>query len=191
MSVARKTKTKKTMKKKTPVRGLHTTRFPGEKPAYRAARDTLLKEEVRLRRQIEAVAAMRRKLPLGGALKEDYVFETGGGAAVHFSELFADGKDTLLVYSFMFGPEMKSACSSCTSMLDGLEGQAPHVTQRANLVVVAKSPIERIKERWRWHLILKGPSRALGRWVRTAAPRLGVPRGGVRISVDRDPVSLM
>jgi predicted dithiol-disulfide oxidoreductase (DUF899 family) len=146
MSVARKTKTKKTTKKKTPVRGLHTTRFPGEKPAYRAARDTLLKEEVRLRRQIEAVAEMRRKLPLGGALKEDYVFETGGGAAVHFSELFADGKDTLLVYSFMFGPEMKSACSSCTSMLDGLEGQAPHVTQRANLVVVAKSPIERIKE---------------------------------------------
>jgi predicted dithiol-disulfide oxidoreductase (DUF899 family) len=135
MSVARKTKTKK----KAPARGLHATRFPGEKPAYRSARDTLLKEEVKLRRQIEAVAARRRKLPLGGALKEDYVFETGGGAAVHFSELFADGKDTLLVYSFMFGPEMKSACSSCTSMLDGLEGQAPHITQRANLVVVAKS----------------------------------------------------
>ena len=131
---------------KRAARGLHTTRFPGEKPAYRSARDKLLKEEIKLRRQIETVAAMRRKLPLGGALKEDYVFETGGGAAVHLSELFAGGRDTLLVYSFMFGPEMKSACSSCTSILDGLNGQAPHVTQRVNMVVVAKSPIERIKE---------------------------------------------
>ena len=128
------------------ARGLHSTRFPGEKPAYRAARDKLLTEEIKLRRQIETVAAMRRKLPLGGALKEDYVFDTGGGAAVHLSELFTGGKDTLLLYSFMFGPDMKSACSSCTSILDGLDGQAPHVTQRVNMVVVAKSTIERIKE---------------------------------------------
>lgn len=137
---------KKAGTKTRAARGLHSTRFPGEKPAYRAARDTLLKEEIKLRRQIEAVAAMRRKLPLGGALKEDYVFDTGGGAAVHLSELFTGGKDTLLLYSFMFGPDMKSACSSCTSILDGLEGQAPHVTQRVNLAIVAKSPIERIKE---------------------------------------------
>ena len=40
--------------------------FPNEKPAYRAARDKLLKQEITLRRQTEAVAAMRRKLPLGG-----------------------------------------------------------------------------------------------------------------------------
>jgi predicted dithiol-disulfide oxidoreductase (DUF899 family) len=80
---------------------------------YRAARDKLLKEEITLRRQIEAVAVMRRKLPLGGSLKEDYVFDDGG--AVRFSDLFADGKNTLLVYSFMFGPQMKAACTSCTS----------------------------------------------------------------------------
>ncbi|HEY8062539.1 MAG TPA: primosomal protein N' [Gemmatimonadales bacterium] len=55
----------------------------------------------------------------------------------------------------------------------------------------APCPIERINDRWRVHLILKGPPQALGRWVRTAAPRLGVPRGGVRISIDRDPDSLM
>ena len=134
------------MAKKTraQVRGLHTTRFPGEKTAYRAARDKLLKEELKLRRQIEAVAVMRRRLPLGGALKEDYVFDDGG--AVRFSELFAGGKDTLLVYSFMFGPQMKAACTSCTSILDGLDGQAPHVTQRVNMVVVAKSPIDRIRD---------------------------------------------
>jgi predicted dithiol-disulfide oxidoreductase (DUF899 family) len=130
--------------KKRLTRGLHTTRFLGEKPAYRAARDKLLNAEIALRRQIEAVAAMRRKLPLGGALKEDYVFDDGD--AVRFSDLFADGKDSLLVYSFMFGPQMKTACTSCTSILDGLDGQAPHVTQRTNIVVVAKSPIDRIRE---------------------------------------------
>jgi predicted dithiol-disulfide oxidoreductase (DUF899 family) len=140
-------------KQTRPARRLHTTRFPGEKPAYRAARDKLLKAEIKLRRDIEAVAAMRRSLPPGGVLKEDYVFGESGGA-VRMSELFADDKDTLLVYSFMYGPSMKSACTSCTSILDGLNGQAPHVTQRVNLAVVAKSPIERItafasKRGWR------------------------------------------
>ncbi len=130
-------------KKARSTKSIHTTRFPGEKAAYRAARDKLLKEEIKLRRQIEAVAAMRRKLPLGGPLKEDYLFDEEGRAA-RFSELFADGKDTLLVYSFMFGPQMAAACSSCTSILDGLDGQAVHVTQRVNLAVVAKSPIDRI-----------------------------------------------
>ena len=126
-----------------PTKSIHTTRFPGERAAYRAARDKLLKEEIKLRRQIEAVAAMRRKLPPGGPLKEDYAFDDEG-RTVRFSELFTDGKDTLLVYSFMFGPQMGAACTSCTSILDGLDGQAPHVTQRVNLVVVAKSPIDRI-----------------------------------------------
>jgi hypothetical protein len=127
------------------TRRLHSTRFPNEKPAYRAARDKLLKAEIALRRQVETVAAMRRKLPLGGALKEDYVFDEGG-RTVSMSELFTGDKNTLLVYSFMFGPDMKSACPSCTSILDGLDGQAPHVTQRPNMVVIAKSPIERIRE---------------------------------------------
>jgi predicted dithiol-disulfide oxidoreductase (DUF899 family) len=126
-------------------KGLHTSRFPNEKPAYRAARDKLLEAELALRRQIEAVAAMRRKLPAGGLLKEDYVFDEGG-RTVRLSELFADGKDTLIVYSYMFGPQMKSPCSSCTSILDGLDGQTAHVTQQANLVVVAKSPIARVRE---------------------------------------------
>ncbi len=141
-------------KKRATTRGLHTIRFPGETAAYRAARDTLLKEEIKLRRQIEAVAAMRRKLPLGGALREDYVFDeikpaidkTAARAQVKLSELFAGGKDTLLVYSYMFGPRMAAPCPMCTSMLDSLDGSAPHVTERANLVVVAKSRVDRIMQ---------------------------------------------
>ena len=122
---------------------IHSTRFPEESPKYRAARDKLLTEEIKLRRQIEAVAAARRKLPLGGAVTKNYVFDELSGQP-HLSELFGDGKATLLVYSYMFGPQMPAPCTSCTSILDSLDGAAPHVTQRANLVVVAKSPIERI-----------------------------------------------
>ncbi|MBI3402398.1 MAG: DUF899 family protein [Acidobacteria bacterium] len=146
-----------TMAKKparTSKRGPSAVRFPGESPKYRAAREKLLKSEIALRRQIEAVAAERRKLPLGGAVKEDYVFEelttdpdhTTARRHVRLSQLFAPGKDTLVVYSYMFGPQMAAPCPMCTSMLDGLDGQAPHLRQRVNLAVVARSPIDRIRE---------------------------------------------
>jgi predicted dithiol-disulfide oxidoreductase (DUF899 family) len=118
-------------------------RFPGESEAYRSARNELLEEEIALRRHIEAVAAKRRSLPLGGEVPEDYAFDEQGGQ-VRLSELFADGKDTLIVYSYMYGPQMKQPCVACTSILDALDGEAPHVTQRVNLAVVAKSPIDRI-----------------------------------------------
>jgi predicted dithiol-disulfide oxidoreductase (DUF899 family) len=124
-------------------------RFPGESKAYRAARDRLLVAEVEFRRAEEQLAALRRKLPAGGKLKEDYVFEEqgpDGPRPVRLSQLFAEGTDSLLVYSFMYGPEMARACPSCSSMLDSLDGQAVHITQRANLAVVAKSPLPRILE---------------------------------------------
>lgn len=52
--------------------------FPNESPAYRSSRDQLLQAEIELRRKLEDVAALRRTLPLGGKVKEDYVFEEGG-----------------------------------------------------------------------------------------------------------------
>jgi predicted dithiol-disulfide oxidoreductase (DUF899 family) len=134
----RSTKTRKSLAGTSRPRG-----FPGENAKYRAARNKLLKSEIALRRQLEAVAGERRKLPLGGALKEDYVFE-GADGPVHFSNLFAAGKETLLVYNFMFGPNMEAACPYCTSILDGVDRAAPHITQRVNLAVVARSPIARI-----------------------------------------------
>ncbi len=130
------------------TKSLHKIRFPGESAKYRRARNELLKDEMALRKKSEAVAAKRRKLPLGGPIPEDYVFEEAGadGSAkgVRMSELFAPGKDTLIVYSYMFGPRMAAPCVSCTSILDGLDGESAHVNQRVNFVVVAKSPIERI-----------------------------------------------
>jgi predicted dithiol-disulfide oxidoreductase (DUF899 family) len=141
---------------------LHTIRFPGETDEYRRARDDLLRAEIELRRNGEAVAAQRRGLPLGGEVPTDYVFEesvgdAGGTKGVRLSELFADDRDTLFLYSFMFIPGEKGAplevpCPSCTSILDALDGQAPHISQQINLAVSAKAPIEQFRE----HARLRG-----------------------------------
>jgi predicted dithiol-disulfide oxidoreductase (DUF899 family) len=153
-----------------------TTTFPGESPEYRAARDRLLAQEINLRRAMESVAVARRKLPPGGLVPEDYVFDgldaDGAPARVKLSELFASGKDALVIYNFMFprhpqddrpGPSegatakldrQEGPCPSCVAFLDQLEGAAMHVEQRINFVVIAKAPLERLitfaKERgWR------------------------------------------
>jgi len=93
---------------------------------------------------------MRRELPVGGLVKEDYVFHRRGAdgneQAVRLSELFAAGQDSLLVYSFMYGPDMKRPCPLCTSILDGLNGNAHHIMQRMSVAVAAKSPLDRIHE---------------------------------------------
>lgn len=122
------------------------TRFPGESAEYRRARNALLRSEVRLRRQIEAVAAQRRALPLGGAVPTDYEFDSAGGK-VRLSQLFAPGKRTLFLYNFMFPESLDSdlPCPSCTSIIDSVDGASRHAVQRINLVVVAKAPIEKFQ----------------------------------------------
>lgn len=134
--------------------------------AYRAARNRLLEQEIELRRAMEAVAAARRELPPGGVVPKDYVFQgTGADGAptgVRLSALFAPGKDSLVIYSFMFprdpsdvrpGPGSgqtallkldEGPCPSCVALLDQLEGAAEHATEHLNLAVVAKSPLSRI-----------------------------------------------
>src|SRR5882757_3414730 len=120
---------------------IHNETFPNESAEYRSVRNGLLEAEMRLRRAIEEVNVQRRALPPGGEIPQDYVFEEGDSAApVKFSDLFAPGKDTLIVYNFMYGPKMGSPCTSCTSIIDGLQGATPHVEQKINLAVVARSP---------------------------------------------------
>jgi len=138
------------------------TRFPGESAEYRRERNRLLEAEVELRRAIEQVAAQRRALPRGGPVPEDYSFEeVGRDGEVRFSELFEPGKETLVIYSFMFPrysgdtrpgpggetgklPLAETPCASCTSILDSLDGAAPHLRQRINLAVIARSDPARI-----------------------------------------------
>ncbi len=127
------------------AQSLHDTRFPNESRQYREARDELLVAERDLRRQSERVAAQRRALPPGGAIPEDYAFDEGG-RTVTLSELFGSHQ-TLIAYSFMFSPrEGARPCPMCTSMLDSLDGQAVHLAQRVSLAVIAKAPIERIRD---------------------------------------------
>ncbi len=127
-------------------------RFPNESEEYRRARDALLVEEIELRRHIERVAEQRRALPPGGEVTEDYRFE-GENGSVSFAELFGD-KQTLAVYSYMFGPQRERPCPMCTSLLSAWDGEARDVEQRIALAVVARSPIDRLvafkKERG-WH----------------------------------------
>jgi predicted dithiol-disulfide oxidoreductase (DUF899 family)/predicted enzyme related to lactoylglutathione lyase len=119
--------------------GLH---MPHESAEYRTARDALLREEIELRRHLERVAAQRRALPPGGkAIDYEFVGEDG---PVRLSQMFAAGKDSLITYAWMFGPERDTSCSSCAGFLDGLDGAAPHVMFRANLAVIARGPIERL-----------------------------------------------
>lgn len=171
------------------------TRFPGESEDYRQARNRLLEAEIEVRRAIEQVAAQRRSLPLGGRVPEDYRFEEAaeGGGEVTFSELFERGRDTLVVYSFMFprwsgdtrpGPTSgdtarllleETPCPSCTSILDSLDGAARRLEQRVNLAVVAKSDPERIRtfarERgWRHLLLLSSRNNTYNRDYHAESP---------------------
>jgi predicted dithiol-disulfide oxidoreductase (DUF899 family) len=122
-------------------------RYPNESQKYREARDALLKEEEALIEKTKALAAKRRKLPPGGALKEDYVFQWANegkvGAKVKFSELFGD-KKTLLLYSWMYGPNWDNPCPSCTSLMDGFDRAWYSVNQDAAFVSIAKAPAEKI-----------------------------------------------
>jgi predicted dithiol-disulfide oxidoreductase (DUF899 family) len=127
-------------------------RFPNESAEYRAARTDLLREEIELRRHLERVAEQRRKLPPGGEVRGDYRFMGEDGPS-DFAGLFGD-KETLGVYSFMFGPGRERPCPMCTALLGPLDGNAADLGQRMSLVVVARSPLERLvafkKERgWR------------------------------------------
>jgi predicted dithiol-disulfide oxidoreductase (DUF899 family) len=140
--------------------------LPGESPDYRAARDRLLEQEIELRRAMEAVAAVRRALPPGGRPPTDYVFQGAGPdgeiSDVRLSELFAPGKDSLVIYSFMFPrdpgddtpgppdgetallPLAEGPCPTCAAFLDQLDGAAEHAGQIVNFVVVAKAPLPRV-----------------------------------------------
>ena len=131
-------------------------RFPGESAEYREARNALLAEEIELRRHIERVAVQRRDLPDGGILPKEYQFVGEAGPA-SFADLFGD-KQTLAVYSMMFGPQRARPCPMCSSLLAAWDGEALDVDQNISLVVTARSPIDRLvafkRERGWQHLRL-------------------------------------
>ncbi|KAF2246535.1 DUF899-domain-containing protein [Trematosphaeria pertusa] len=129
---------------------------------YITARRTLLEAEYALIQQIEAVAQQRRALPPGPVLPT-YVFEEGclnlNSDAPPKQVTLADvakeeAKKPLVVYHMMMGEQEEKACSGCSMFLDSLNGVATQLSQRINLIVVAKAPLSAIRAyalRRQWH----------------------------------------
>jgi predicted dithiol-disulfide oxidoreductase (DUF899 family) len=166
-------------------KSLHEVRFPGESDQYRRAREDLLKAEIDLRRQIEVVAAQRRRLPLGGPAPHDYTFEewdagTNAVRPVRLSQLFEDGKESLFLYSHMFIPgkaglPLEEGCPLCTAIIDAIDGAVPHITQRINFAVVAKPPIARFRAHaqargWRHARLLSSANNTYNRDYQAEGP---------------------
>ena len=122
---------------------LNPTRHPNESAEYREARQALLVEEIELRRQLEHVAEMRRQLPEGGAVPRTYTFVAEDGREVTLDDLFGD-HDTLIVYSYMFGPKRAAPCPMCTSFMGSFDHKIPDITRRVGIAFTARSPIERM-----------------------------------------------
>ena len=131
-------------------------RFNGESDDYRRLRDQLLEAEIALKDQKERVAQLRRQLPIGAPVGTDYVFHEGpadisdnspdGIREVRLSELFAPGKDSLIVDHMMWDPANKLPCPMCNMWADGYNGIALHVANKVNFVLVSKVQIERLRE---------------------------------------------
>jgi predicted dithiol-disulfide oxidoreductase (DUF899 family) len=131
--------------KLAPALDLATTNkahYPNESAEYRAARNDLIAEEIELRRHLERVASQRRALPAGGGIPQDFLLAAETGP-LPFSSLFGD-KQTVMIYSMMYGPQRKAPCPSCTSFLSAWNGIAVNLRQRVAIAVTARSPIERL-----------------------------------------------
>ena len=117
-------------------------RYPNESDHYREKRNELLEMEKDLRALTESVAQKRRELPIGGALKENYVFEKLDTSEVvkkiPFAELFGE-HDTLILCSMMFGKKWDAPCPSCTSIVDAINSNTYATTRLTSLAVVGEA----------------------------------------------------
>ena len=120
-------------------------RHPNESEQYRRARQELLTKKIELRRQAEQVASLRRDLPPGGEVPADYRFVAEDGSDVSLTDLFGE-HETLIIYSYMFGPQREAPCPMCTSLMGGLDHKIADIRQRVAIAFTARSPIERLIE---------------------------------------------
>jgi predicted dithiol-disulfide oxidoreductase (DUF899 family) len=108
-----------------------------------AARKVYLAKEKEFTRARDALSAQRRDLPWVKVDKE-YVFE-GPGGGESLSDLF-DGRDQLIVYHFMFGPDWEEGCPSCSYLADHFDGAITHLNQRdVTLVAASRAPLKTLE----------------------------------------------
>lgn len=129
------------------------SRFANESLSYAVARQDLLTAEIRLQRQLDAVAAQRAALPEGPLVEKDYRFVGPNGGESGLSDLFGV-HDTLVTYFWMYGPERQRPCPMCTNLLGPLDANATDLKQRVAIAVLGRSPVERqiafkIERGWR------------------------------------------
>jgi predicted dithiol-disulfide oxidoreductase (DUF899 family) len=123
----------------------------GTREEWIAMRLALLAEEKELTHRSDALAQKRRDLPWVRVDKR-YRFETDQGSA-SLSDLF-NGRSQLLVYHFMFGPDYKAGCPSCSSIADGFSGITVHLANHdVSLIAVSRAPLPKLqafKKRMGW-----------------------------------------
>ena len=115
----------------------------GTRDQWLAARLQLLKAEKGLTRQSDEVAAQRQALPWV-RIDKDYRFETDEGIC-SLTDLFR-GRSQLLVYHFMFGPDYKAGCPSCSAIADGFNGIVVHLANHdVMLWAVSRAPLTKLQ----------------------------------------------
>ena len=123
----------------------------GTREEWLAARLELLEAEKELTRQSDELARRRQQLPWVPVEKE-YRFDTDTGSA-SLEDLFR-GRSQLLVYHFMFGPDYKAGCPSCSAIADGFNGIAVHLENHdVALWAVSRAPLAKLqafRQRMRW-----------------------------------------
>jgi predicted dithiol-disulfide oxidoreductase (DUF899 family) len=123
----------------------------GTRQEWLAARIDLLKAEKELTRHSDELVQRRQELPWVRIDKE-YRFETDEGSA-SLAELFR-GRSQLLVYHFMFGPDYKAGCPSCSSIADGFNGIDVHLANHdVMLWAISRAPLAKLqtyKHRMGW-----------------------------------------
>jgi predicted dithiol-disulfide oxidoreductase (DUF899 family) len=117
--------------------------IPGESAEYGRARTDLLAAEIELRRAHERVAEQRRALPPGPLVTKEYRFTDENGKDVGLVDMFGH-HTTLVIYSWMYGPNRKRPCPMCTAFVGPLAANARDLMENIALVVVAASPVERL-----------------------------------------------
>ncbi|HYF35083.1 MAG TPA: thioredoxin family protein [Prosthecobacter sp.] len=117
-----------------------------------AARKDLLKKEKESLRLLDQLAEERRNLPWV-KIDKDYTFDSPSGP-VTLADLFA-GRDQLVIYHFMFGPDWQEGCPSCSFISDHFSGMLPHLAARdVSFTAVSRAPLAKLqafKQRLGWH----------------------------------------
>src|SRR5216110_1133716 len=120
-----------------------TNHKTGTREEWLAARLELLKAEKELTRRSDELAQRRQELPWV-RIDKDYRFETDEGKA-SLADLFR-GRSQLLIYHFMFGPDYKAGCPSCSAIADGFDGSAVHLANHdVTLMAVSRAPLPKLQ----------------------------------------------